>query len=74
MTGTGEQLTTLEARETEFIHWIPNRTDGNHTRAAEIPGIDRVSLRRKLKNIEARDLTVRLPRTGERYQWDLLTG
>jgi DNA-binding NtrC family response regulator len=52
---TGENLPTLEERETEYIRWVLNRTGGNRTRAAEILGIDRVSLWRKLKNIDAAD-------------------
>ncbi|MGD8631913.1 MAG: helix-turn-helix domain-containing protein, partial [Gammaproteobacteria bacterium] len=52
---TGENLPTLEERETEYIRWVLNRTGGNRTRAAEILGIDRVSLWRKLKNIDATD-------------------
>ncbi|MGD8874579.1 MAG: sigma-54 dependent transcriptional regulator [Gammaproteobacteria bacterium] len=52
---TGENLPTLEDRETEYIRWVLNRTGGNRTRAAEILGIDRVSLWRKLKNLESGD-------------------
>jgi DNA-binding NtrC family response regulator len=48
---TGEQLPTLEEREAQYIRWVLNRTGGNRTRAAEILGIDRVSLWRKLKNL-----------------------
>jgi len=50
---TGEQLPTLEERETDYIRWVLKRTGGNRTRAAEILGIDRVSLWRKLKHIDA---------------------
>jgi transcriptional regulator with PAS, ATPase and Fis domain len=50
---TGEQLPTLEEREAQYIRWVLNRTGGNRTRAAEILGIDRVSLWRKLKNLNA---------------------
>jgi DNA-binding NtrC family response regulator len=52
---TGENLPTLEQRETEYIRWVLNRTGGNRTRAAEILGIDRVSLWRKLKSMDAAD-------------------
>ncbi len=40
---------TLEAQEGEYIRWVLEQTGGNRTRAAEILGIDRVSLWRKLK-------------------------
>lgn len=50
---TGEQLPSLEERETDYIRWVLNRTDGNRTLAAEILGIDRAPLWRKLKNLEA---------------------
>jgi len=42
-------LPTLEAREREYILWVLERTGGNKSQAAEILGIDRVSLWRKLK-------------------------
>jgi len=42
-------LLTLEAQEADYIRWVLQQTDGNRTRAAEILGIDRVSLWRKLK-------------------------
>jgi DNA-binding NtrC family response regulator len=51
----GEHLPTLEERETEYIRWVLNHTGGNRTRAAEILGIDRVSLWRKLKSISMQD-------------------
>jgi len=47
----GERLPTLEEREAEYIHWVLRHTGGNRTRAAEILGIDRVSLWRKLKTM-----------------------
>lgn len=50
---TGDTLPTLEERETEYIRWVLKHTGGNRTRAAEILGIDRVSLWRKLKNLES---------------------
>ena len=40
---------TLEDNEKEYISWILEQTGGNKTRAAEILGIDRVSLWRKVK-------------------------
>jgi DNA-binding NtrC family response regulator len=43
------RLPTLEAQEGDYIRWVLGQTDGNRTRAAEILGIDRVSLWRKLK-------------------------
>ncbi|KPK40485.1 MAG: Fis family transcriptional regulator [Gammaproteobacteria bacterium SG8_47] len=46
------QLPTLEAQEAEYIRWVLQQTEGNRTRAAEILGIDRVSLWRKLKKYE----------------------
>lgn len=45
----GSQFMTLEENEREYIEWVLRQTDGNKTRAAEILGIDRVSLWRKLK-------------------------
>jgi DNA-binding NtrC family response regulator len=42
-------LLTLEAQEADYIRWVLRQTNGNRTRAAEILGIDRVSLWRKLK-------------------------
>ena len=52
---TDENLPTLEACETEYIRQVLNRTGGNRSRAAEIRGIDSVSLRRKLKSMDAAD-------------------
>jgi transcriptional regulator with PAS, ATPase and Fis domain len=48
-------LLTLEETEREYIRWILKQTDGNKTRAAEILGIDRVSLWRKLKKYHLED-------------------
>ncbi len=48
---TGDRLPTLEERENDYIKWVLKHTKGNRTRAAEILGIDRVSLWRKLKAI-----------------------
>jgi DNA-binding NtrC family response regulator len=42
-------LLTLEDHEKEYIAWVLDEVQGNKTRAAEILGIDRVSLWRKLK-------------------------
>lgn len=42
-------LPTLEAQEAEYIKWVLDQTAGNRTRAAEILGIDRVSLWRKIR-------------------------
>ncbi len=44
-----QELPTLEDNEREYIIWVLSQVDGNKTRAAEILGIDRVSLWRKLK-------------------------
>ncbi len=43
------ELLTLEENEKEYIDWVLSQVKGNKTRAAEILGIDRVSLWRKLK-------------------------
>ena len=40
---------TLAENEVEYVSWVLKQVDGNKTRAAEILGIDRVSLWRKLK-------------------------
>jgi DNA-binding NtrC family response regulator len=40
---------TLEENEVAYVSWVLKQVDGNKTRAAEILGIDRVSLWRKLK-------------------------
>ncbi len=45
----GSELLTLEENEREYIGWVLDRVEGNKTKAAEILGIDRVSLWRKLK-------------------------
>jgi DNA-binding NtrC family response regulator len=45
----GAALPTLEAQEADYIRWVLGQTQGNRTRAAQILGIDRVSLWRKLK-------------------------
>ena len=46
------ELLTLEENEREYIAWILEQVDNNKTRAAEILGIDRVSLWRKLKRYQ----------------------
>jgi DNA-binding NtrC family response regulator len=43
------EFLTLEDNEKEYVTWILEQTGGNKTRAAEILGIDRVSLWRKVK-------------------------
>jgi len=49
------ELVTLEEHEREYIRWVLMKTHGNKSKAAEILGIDRVSLWRKMKkyNISA---------------------
>jgi len=42
-------LATLEENERQHILWVLEQCEGNKTRAAEILGIDRASLWRKLK-------------------------
>jgi DNA-binding NtrC family response regulator len=44
-----ERPPTLDAQECEYIRWVLAQTGGNRTRTAEILGIDRVSLWRRLK-------------------------
>jgi len=43
------EFKTLEENEREHVAWVLEQVDGNKTKAAEILGIDRVSLWRKLK-------------------------
>lgn len=43
------EFLTLEENEREYIAWVLQQVNDNKTRAAEILGIDRVSLWRKLK-------------------------
>jgi DNA-binding NtrC family response regulator len=47
-----KEFRTLEENEKEYIAWVVKQVNGNKTRAAEILGIDRVSLWRKLKRYE----------------------
>jgi len=42
-------IPSLDDQERTYIEWVLDQTDGNKTKAAEILGIDRVSLWRKLK-------------------------
>ncbi|UCG19657.1 MAG: sigma-54-dependent Fis family transcriptional regulator [Deltaproteobacteria bacterium] len=46
---SGQRFPTLEENEVEYVSWVLKQVDGNKTKAAEILGIDRVSLWRKLK-------------------------
>jgi len=45
----GSRIPTLEEHEIEYIRWILRKCHGNKTKAAQIMGIDRVSLWRKIK-------------------------
>ena len=47
-----KEFHTLEENEKEYIAWVVKQVNGNKTRAAEILGIDRVSLWRKLKRYD----------------------
>ncbi len=44
-----QEILTLEENEKEYIEWVLHQANDNKTKAAEILGIDRVSLWRKLK-------------------------
>ncbi|MFK5984513.1 MAG: sigma-54 dependent transcriptional regulator [Pseudomonadota bacterium] len=46
------QLPTLEQHEIEYIRWVLDKNGGNRTKTANILGIDRVSLWRKIKKNE----------------------
>ncbi len=46
------EFSTLEENEREYISWVLKQVNGNKTKAAEILGIDRVSLWRKLKRYD----------------------
>ena len=46
------EFLSLEEQEKEYISWVLRKTKGNKTKAAEILGIDRVSLWRKLKKYQ----------------------
>lgn len=43
---------TLEENERDYIAWVVKQVNGNKTKAAEILGIDRVSLWRKMKRYD----------------------
>jgi DNA-binding protein Fis len=43
------RIPSLEEQETAYIKWVLNEVGGNRTMAAQLLGIDRVSLWRKLK-------------------------
>jgi DNA-binding NtrC family response regulator len=45
----GGQVSTLEEQERDYILWVLDEAHGNQTLAAQMLGIDRVSLWRKLK-------------------------
>jgi DNA-binding NtrC family response regulator len=46
------RLPSLEEQERDYIQWVLQETGGNQTLAAQILGIDRVSLWRKLKRYQ----------------------
>ena len=46
------RIPTLEQQEQDYINWVLQETGGNQTLAAQMLGIDRVSLWRKLKRYE----------------------
>ncbi len=48
-------IPTLEEQEKRYIKWVLEKCEGNKTRAAQIMGIDRVSLWRKLKRFKIED-------------------
>lgn len=45
------RIPTLEEQEMAYIQWVLRETEGNRSAAAQILGIDRVSLWRKLKKL-----------------------
>jgi DNA-binding NtrC family response regulator len=47
-----KEFLTLEENEQEYIAWVLKQMNGNKTKAAEVLGIDRVSLWRKLKRLD----------------------
>jgi len=47
-----KEFLTLEENEQEYITYVLKQTNGNKTKAAEVLGIDRVSLWRKLKRLD----------------------
>ena len=46
------RLPSLGEQERDYIHWVLQEAGGNQTLAAQILGIDRVSLWRKLKRFD----------------------
>ena len=48
----GGRIPSLEEQEKDYIRWVLQEAGGNQTLAAQILGIDRVSLWRKLKRYE----------------------
>jgi transcriptional regulator with PAS, ATPase and Fis domain len=46
------RLPSLEEQERDYIQWVLQEAGGNQTLAAQILGIDRVSLWRKLKRYQ----------------------
>jgi DNA-binding NtrC family response regulator len=46
------RMPTLEMQEADYIRWVLSQTKGNRTQAAQILGIDRVSLWRKIKKYD----------------------
>ena len=48
-----KEFLTLEENEQEYIAWVLKQMNGNKTKAAEVLGIDRVSLWRKLKRLDS---------------------
>lgn len=51
------RMPTLEEQERDYIQWVLKETHGNQTLAAQVLGIDRVSLWRKLKRYNDGGLT-----------------
>lgn len=49
------RMPTLEMQEADYIRWVLGQTSGNRTQAAQILGIDRVSLWRKIKKYALAD-------------------
>jgi transcriptional regulator with PAS, ATPase and Fis domain len=49
------KIPSLEDQEMAYIQWVLNEVGGNKTMAAQILGIDRVSLWRKLKKFGLED-------------------
>jgi transcriptional regulator with PAS, ATPase and Fis domain len=49
---TRKEFLTLDENEREYIAWVLRQVNDNKTKAAEILGIDRVSLWRKIKRFE----------------------